>query len=33
MRSMALLAYKPLEGRLEDIAKDYKANWMTQVRV
>ena len=26
-----MLVFKPLEGRLEDIAKDYKANWMTQV--
>ena len=33
LRSMALLVYKQLEGRLEDIAKDYKANWMTQVEI
>ena len=33
LRSMALLTYKQMEGRLEDIAKDYKANWMTQVEI
>lgn len=33
LRSMALLVYKQLEERLEDIAKDYKANWMTQVEI
>ncbi|KAH9372440.1 hypothetical protein HPB48_012863 [Haemaphysalis longicornis] len=33
MRSMSLLAYKPLEGRFEEIAKDYKTNWMCGVEI
>lgn len=33
MRSMALLAYKPLEGRLDEIAHDFSPNWMTGVEI
>ncbi|XP_065647466.1 DNA damage-binding protein 1 isoform X2 [Hydra vulgaris] len=32
MRSMTLLAYKPL-GRLEEIAHDFSPNWMTAVEI
>jgi DNA damage-binding protein 1 len=33
MRSMTLLAYKPMEGLLEEIARDYQPNWMTAIEV
>lgn len=33
MRSLTLLAYKPLEGRLEEIAHDFSPNWMTAVEI
>jgi len=33
MRSMTLLAYKPLEGRLDEIAHDFSPNWMTGVEI
>ncbi|XP_065284154.1 DNA damage-binding protein 1-like [Dermacentor albipictus] len=33
MRSMCLLAYKPLEGSFEEIARDYQTNWMTSVEI
>ncbi|XP_076310101.1 LOW QUALITY PROTEIN: DNA damage-binding protein pic [Tachypleus tridentatus] len=33
MRSMALLAYKPLEGNFEEIARDYQPNWMSAVEI
>ncbi|XP_077517373.1 DNA damage-binding protein pic [Amblyomma americanum] len=33
MRSMSLLAYKPLEGSFEEIARDYQTNWMTSVEI
>lgn len=33
MRSMSLLAYKPLEGNFEEIARDYQTNWMTSVEI
>jgi DNA damage-binding protein 1 len=29
MRSISLLAYKPMTGTLENVAYDYKPNWMT----
>jgi DNA damage-binding protein 1 len=31
MKSMSLLVYKPVERVLEEIARDYNANWMTAV--
>lgn len=33
MRSITLLSYKPLEGRLEEIAHDFSPNWMTAVEI
>lgn len=33
MRSMSLLAYKPLEGNFEEIARDYQTNWMSSVEI
>lgn len=33
MRSLTLLAYKPLEGRLEEISHDFSPNWMTAVEI
>ncbi|CAN8027231.1 unnamed protein product [Ixodes persulcatus] len=33
MRSMSLLAYKPLEGSFEEIARDYQTNWMCAVEI
>lgn len=33
MRSMTLLAYKSMEGSLEEIAHDYSPNWMTAVEI
>lgn len=33
MRSMSVLCYKPIEANLEEIAKDYKCNWMTAVEI
>lgn len=33
MRSMSLLAYKPLEGSFEEIARDYQTNWMSAVEI
>eukprot|EP00794_Sanderia_malayensis_P018109 gene18109-19918_t len=33
MRSMILLAYKPMEGRIEEIAHDFSPNWMTAVEL
>lgn len=33
MRSMSLLAYKPLEGSFEEIARDYQTNWMCSVEI
>lgn len=33
MRSMALLAYKPMEGSFEEIARDHQPNWMTAVEI
>ena len=31
MRSVSLLAYRPLDGALEEIARDYNAHWMSAV--
>jgi DNA damage-binding protein 1 len=31
MKSISLVAYKPLEQRLEEVARDYAPNWMTAV--
>jgi hypothetical protein len=31
MKSISLLAYKPVDGTIEEIAKDYNSNWMTAV--
>ncbi|PIK43597.1 putative DNA damage-binding protein 1 [Apostichopus japonicus] len=33
MRSISLLAYKPMEGELEEIARNYSPNWMTAVEI
>ncbi|XP_015768553.1 PREDICTED: DNA damage-binding protein 1-like [Acropora digitifera] len=33
MRSITLLAYKSMEGSLEEIAHDYSPNWMTAVEI
>eukprot|EP00795_Rhopilema_esculentum_P011588 gene11587-21825_t len=33
MRSMVFLAYKPMEGRIEEIAHDYSPNWMSAVEI
>ncbi|XP_072033765.1 DNA damage-binding protein 1-like [Amphiura filiformis] len=33
MRSITLLAYKPMEGCLEEIARDYNPNWMSAVEI
>ncbi|XP_030845179.1 DNA damage-binding protein 1 [Strongylocentrotus purpuratus] len=33
MRSITLLAYKPMEGCLEEIARDYSPNWMSAVEI
>ncbi|XP_068761921.1 DNA damage-binding protein 1-like [Montipora capricornis] len=33
MRSMTLLAYKSMEGSLEEIAHDYSPNWMVAVEI
>jgi DNA damage-binding protein 1 len=33
LKSMILLQYKPMEGSLDEIAKDYSPNWMTAVEI
>lgn len=33
MRSMSVLCYKSIEANLDEIAKDYKPNWMTAVEI
>ncbi|CAH1785310.1 unnamed protein product [Owenia fusiformis] len=33
MRSMNLLAYKPVEGNFEEIARDFNPNWMSAVEI
>lgn len=33
MRSMSLLMYKAVDGTIEEIARDYNANWMTAVEM
>ncbi|XP_074660868.1 DNA damage-binding protein 1-like [Tubulanus polymorphus] len=33
MRSVALLAYKPLEGTFEEIARDFNPNWMSAIGI
>ncbi|XP_061415888.1 DNA damage-binding protein 1 [Lethenteron reissneri] len=33
MRSMLLLAYKPMEGSFEEIARDFNPNWMSAIEV
>lgn len=33
MRSVTLLAYKPLEGSFEEIARDYQPNWMSAIEI
>ncbi|KAG1672861.1 DNA damage-binding protein 1 [Nymphon striatum] len=33
MRSMSLVAYRPLEGSLEEIGRDYQPNWMCAVEI
>ncbi|KAJ6654120.1 hypothetical protein lerEdw1_007388 [Lerista edwardsae] len=33
MRSVLLLAYKPMEGNFEEIARDFNPNWMSSVEI
>ncbi|KAK1891353.1 DNA damage-binding protein 1 [Dissostichus eleginoides] len=33
MRSVLLLAYKPMEGNFEEIARDFNPNWMSAVEI
>lgn len=33
MRSITLLAYKPMEGNLEEIARDFNPNWMSAIEI
>ena len=33
MKSISLLAYKQLDGSIEEIARDYNANWMTAIDI
>ncbi|XP_037550398.1 DNA damage-binding protein 1 [Nematolebias whitei] len=33
MRSVLLLAYKPMEGNFEEIARDFNPNWMSAVNI
>ncbi|ESO97964.1 hypothetical protein LOTGIDRAFT_209160 [Lottia gigantea] len=33
MRSILLLAYKPLEGNFEEIARDFNPNWMIAIEI
>lgn len=33
MRSISVFSYKPLEGALEEIARDYHPNWMTAIKM
>ncbi|XP_067275415.1 DNA damage-binding protein 1 [Pseudorasbora parva] len=33
MRSVLLLAYKPMEGSFEEIARDFNPNWMSAVEI
>ncbi|CAN0325980.1 unnamed protein product, partial [Laminaria digitata] len=33
MRSVSLLVYKAVDGAIEEIARDYHANWMTAVEM
>lgn len=33
MRSVLLLAYKPMEGNFEEIARDFNPNWMSGVEI
>ncbi|XP_014678579.1 PREDICTED: DNA damage-binding protein 1-like [Priapulus caudatus] len=33
MRSITLLAYKPMEGSLEEISRDFNPNWMTAIEI
>lgn len=33
MKSVTLLAYKPMEGNFEEIAQDFNPNWMTAIEI
>ncbi|CAN0580203.1 unnamed protein product, partial [Ectocarpus sp. 12 AP-2014] len=33
MRSVSLLVYKAVDGAIEEVARDYHANWMTAVEM
>lgn len=33
MRSVSLLNYKPVEGTLEEISKDFNPNWTTAIEI
>ncbi|TKS69560.1 DNA damage-binding protein 1 DDB p127 subunit [Collichthys lucidus] len=33
MRSVLLLAYKPMEGNFEEIARDFNPNWMSAIEI
>ena len=33
MKSISLCVYKPLEGMIEEIARDFNANWMTAIGI
>ena len=33
MKSISLCVYKPLEGMIEEVARDFNANWMTAVGI
>lgn len=33
MRSISLLTYKQVDGQIEEIARDFNANWMTAVDI
>ncbi|XP_064600976.1 DNA damage-binding protein 1-like [Liolophura sinensis] len=33
MRSVTLLAYKPMDGQFEEIARDFNPNWMSAVEI
>jgi DNA damage-binding protein 1 len=33
MKSISLLVYKPVDGVIEELARDYNPNWMTAVEV
>ncbi|CAN0434019.1 unnamed protein product, partial [Discosporangium mesarthrocarpum] len=33
MRSVSLMVYKSIDGAIEELARDYHANWMTAVEM